>query len=63
MDRFVQSYGHQEVTRHINVELCVSTLSGLKYQFKDACEGRDGVPVQLQIETVRHDEMKNYVVG
>ena len=45
---------------HLNVELCVSRVGGIKYLFKYVCKGRDRVTVEFVNETARYDEISSY---
>lgn len=45
---------------HINVELCVSRIGGIKYLFKYVCKGQDRVTMEIMAENDRYDEISNF---
>ena len=45
---------------HVNAELCISRLGGIKYLFKYVCKGHDRVTVELIGENQRYDEIGNF---
>ncbi|CDF40970.1 ATP dependant DNA helicase PIF1 [Chondrus crispus] len=45
---------------HLNVELCVSRVGGIKYLFKYVCKGQDRVTMEITAENERYDEISNF---
>ncbi|CDF38585.1 ATP dependant DNA helicase [Chondrus crispus] len=45
---------------HLNVELCVSRVGGIKYLFKYVCKGQDRVTMEITAENECHDEISNF---
>jgi len=45
---------------HINVELCVSRVGGIKYLFKYVCKGSDRVTVEVIGDNQRYDEISHF---
>lgn len=45
---------------HLNVELCISRVGGIKYLFKYITKGRDRVTLEIVNEKVVYDEIKKY---
>ncbi|CDF77379.1 unnamed protein product [Chondrus crispus] len=45
---------------HLNVELCVSRVGGVKYLFKYLCKGQDRVTMEITAENERYDEISNF---
>lgn len=45
---------------HINVELCVSRVDGIKYLFKYVCKGHDRVTMEIIGENQRYDEITHF---
>ncbi|CDF40383.1 ATP dependant DNA helcase [Chondrus crispus] len=45
---------------HLNVELCVSRIGGIKYLFKYVCKGPDRVTMEITAENERYDEISNF---
>ncbi|CDF33636.1 partial DNA helicase [Chondrus crispus] len=45
---------------HLNVELCVSRVGGIKYLFKYVCKGQDRVTMEITAENERYDDISNF---
>ncbi|CDF36420.1 ATP dependant DNA helicase [Chondrus crispus] len=45
---------------HLNVELCVSRVGGIKYLFKYVCKGQDRVTMEITAGNECHDEISNF---
>ena len=45
---------------HMNVALCVSCVSGIKYLFKYVCKGSDRVAMEILSENERYDDISNF---
>ncbi|CDF40386.1 ATP dependant DNA helicase [Chondrus crispus] len=45
---------------HLNLELCVSRVGGIKYLFKYVCKGQDRVTMEITAENECHDEISNF---
>ncbi|CDF33944.1 ATP dependant DNA helicase PIF1 [Chondrus crispus] len=45
---------------HLNVELCVSRVGGIKYLFKYVCKGRDPVTMEITAKKECYDEISNF---
>ncbi|CDF36122.1 unnamed protein product [Chondrus crispus] len=45
---------------HLNVELCVSRVGGIKYLFKYVFKGQDRVTMEITAENERYDEISNF---
>ncbi|CDF33021.1 unnamed protein product [Chondrus crispus] len=45
---------------HLNVELCVSRVGGIKYLFKYVCKGQDRVTMEITAKNERYDEISNF---
>ena len=45
---------------HLNVELCVSRVGGIKYLFKYVCKGQDRVTMEIIAENECYDEVSNF---
>ncbi|CDF38180.1 ATP dependant DNA helicase PIF1 [Chondrus crispus] len=43
---------------HLNVELCVSRVGGIKYLFKYVCKGQDGVNIEITAKNECYDEIE-----
>ncbi|CDF41121.1 unnamed protein product [Chondrus crispus] len=50
----------QSFACHLNVELCVSRVGGIKYLFKYVCKGQDRVTMEITAENERYDEISNF---
>ncbi|CDF39898.1 ATP dependant DNA helicase PIF1 [Chondrus crispus] len=45
---------------HLNVELCVSRVGGIKYLFKYVCKGQDRVTMEITAKNECYDEISNF---
>ncbi|CDF40177.1 putative DNA helicase [Chondrus crispus] len=45
---------------HLNVELCVSRVGGIKYLLKCVCKGQDRVTMEITAENECYDEISNF---
>ncbi|CDF36554.1 unnamed protein product [Chondrus crispus] len=45
---------------HLNVELCVSRVGGIKYLFKHVCKGQDRVTMEITSKNECYDEISNF---
>ncbi len=45
---------------HMNVELCVSRVGGIKYLFMYICKGSDRVNMEIVEETGRYNEIEQF---
>ncbi|CDF40018.1 unnamed protein product [Chondrus crispus] len=45
---------------HLNVELCVSRVGGIRYLFKYVCKGQDRVTMEITAKNECYDEISNF---